>query len=222
MRIKGKFTLQLAILLLTLGLLSPSAGKLFASEYDPLVAALQRDDWQAYFSTPVQRENLNRSFDTLLDLVWNKGVNWRIRIRGIVLLGETSNPRRAHILIRMFHNPFFNAECPSIKMSLITALSSIEDDPKVVDTLIGAMSDSEIEVREAAIQALGRLESEQAVPFLIGKLNDNSFAIRRSAILSLSRIRDARALPFLRKIAEGDQDLVLRSVAASALTKMQS
>jgi hypothetical protein len=222
MRITGKFVLRLVILLLVLGLLSPSEAELFASEYDPLVALLQRDDWHAHLSTTTQRENLDRSFDTLLGLVWNKGIDWRIRIRGIVLLGETSNPRRADILIRMFHNPFFNAECPSIKMSLIIALSSIDNDPRVVDTLIEAMNDSEIEVREAAIQALGRLESERAVPFLIGKLTDKSFAIRRSAILSLSRIRDARALPFLRKIAEGDRDLVLRSEAASALARMKS
>jgi hypothetical protein len=222
MRIKKTFILQLAILLLGLGLLSPSGGKLYASQYDSLVTALQRDDWHAHFSSPIQRENLNRSFDTLIGLVWNKGINWRIRIRGIVLLGETSNPKRAEILIRMFHNPFFNAECPSIKMSLITALSSIEDDPKVVDTLIEAMGDSEIEVREAAIHALGKLESERSVPFLIGKLNDRSFAIRRSAILSLGLIRDSRAMPFLREIAEGDQDLVLRSVATAALMKMKS
>jgi HEAT repeat protein len=77
-------------------------------------------------------------------------------------------------------------------------------------------------VREAAIQALGRLESERSVPFLIGKLNDRSFAIRRSAILSLGLIRDSRAMPFLREIAEGDRDLVIRSVAAAALTKMKS
>jgi hypothetical protein len=222
MRITEKCVIQLVILFWGIGLLSPLGGKLFASEYDPLLAVLQRNDWHAHFSTATERENLNRSFDALLDLVRNKGINWRIRIRGIVLLGETSNPRRTDILISMFHNPFFNAECPSIKMSLITSLSSIENDPKVVDTLIDAMSDSEIEVREAAIRALGRLESERAVPFLIGKLNDNSFAIRRSAILSLSRIRDARALPFLTKIAEGDRDLVLRSVAASALTRMKS
>jgi hypothetical protein len=222
MRIIGKCAIQMVILCLGLGLLSPFGGKLFAAEYDSLVAALRRDDWHAHFSTATGRENLDRSFDTLLGLIHNKGLNWRIRIRGIVLLGETSNPGRAEILIRMFHNPFFNAECPSIKTSLVIALSSIENDPKVVDTLIDGMSDSEIEVREAAIQALGRLESERAVPFLIGKLNDKSFAIRRSAILSLSRIRDARALPFLRKIAAEDRDLVLRNVAASALTRMKS
>ncbi len=202
-------------------ILYPS-GKLFASGDDLLVAELQKADWHERFSTQPQKERLNSSFDTLLSLVRNKGIDWRIRIRGIVLIGETDNPGRAAILIRMFHNPFFNAECPSIKTSIVIALSSIDNDPKVVDTLIGGMSDSEIEVREAAIMALGRLGSGRAVPFLIEALKDRSFAIKRSAILSLSRIDDRRAVPFLKKMAEGDRDPLLRSVAETALTKMKS
>jgi hypothetical protein len=199
-----------------------SGPKLFASECGPLVSELQRPDWHAYFSSPAEKEKLNRSFDTLVSLTGNKGIDWRIRIRGIVLIGETDNPGKASILMHMFHNPFFNALCPSIKTSIVIALSNIDNDPKVVDTLIGGMRDPEIEVREASIRALGRIGSERAVPFLIHALKDRSFAIRRSAILSLGRIRDRRALPFLRKVAEGDRDPVLRMVAETTLRKMKS
>jgi HEAT repeats len=222
MKFARKIIVSAVVLFFTIVLLHPSGGKLFASEYDPFVAELRKADWHAHFSTGPEKERLNSSFDTLLGLVKNKGIDWRIRIRGIILLGETSNPKRAAILIHMYHNPFFNAGCPSIKMSLVIALSNIDNDSEVVDTLIEGMRDSELEVREASIQALGRLGSGRAVPFLIGALNDRSFAIRRSAILSLSRIRDRRALPFLKNIADGDSDRLLRNEAASALTKMKS
>ncbi len=221
MRIIGTFLERAVIFFLGLAICCP-AETAFASEYDTIVAGLQKDNWHAHFSAGSEREKLNRSFDMLVGLTGNKGIDWRIRIRGIILVSETNNPKRADVLIRMYHNPFFNAECPSIKSSIVTALGNVSDNQKVIDTLIEAADDSEIEVREKAILALGRPGDEKAVPFLIGKLHDRSFAIKRSAIQSLGLIRDKRAVPFLREMTGRDGDELLRMEATSALTKMKS
>ncbi len=196
--------------------------KAFAIEYDSLVAQLKKDDWQTHFSSSAEREELNRSYEALLALTENKGIHWRIRIRGIVLLSYTSNPERAVTLIRMYHNPFFNAGCPSIKSSIITALGNIDNDQKVVDTVIEGTNDSEIIVRETAIRALGKLGDGRAVPSLIGKLNDSSFAIRLAAIRSLAEIKDQRAVPHLQNIVHTDHECLLKNEALSAIDKIRS
>ncbi len=195
--------------------------KALAIEYDSLVAQLKKDDWQTHFSGSVEKEKLNMSYEALLALTENKGLNWRIRIRGIILLSYTGNPERALTLIRMYHNPFFNAGCPSIKSSIITALGNIDNDSKVVDTVIEGTNDPEIIVRETAIRVLGKLGNERAVPPLIDKLNDSSFAIRLAAIRSLAEIKDQRAVPHLQNIVSTDHEGLLKNEALSAIDKIR-
>jgi len=208
------------MLFLCLLVLNPAPGRIFASKDDTL-SQLQKDDWHEYFSNG-GKEKLNRSFDELLELANNTGLDWHIRIRGIILLSETSDPRKADVFLGMFLNPLFNWECPAVKTSVVTAFGSVDKDPRIVDALIDGMNDREVQVREAAIQVLGRIGDEKAVPFLIKKLDDRSVAIRLSAIRSLGQIKDQRAVPFLKKIADGDQDDLIRNEAASALTRMRS
>jgi hypothetical protein len=194
--------------------------KVFASDYDTLVAQLRQDDWHVHFSN--DEGKLNKSFESLLELANNRGLDWRIRIRGIILLSETSEPGRADVIVGMFRNPFFNSECPAIKTSIVTALGAVGNDQRVVDALIDGMNDRELQVREAAIQALGRLGSKKAVPFLIKKLRDKNFSIRISVVRSLGQINDQRAVPVLKDIAAGDPDNLIRNEATVVLHKMHS
>jgi HEAT repeat protein len=219
MTITRKLSGPAVILFLGLLILNPVPGKVFASEHDTLVAQLRKDDWHAYFSN--DREKLNTSFDSLLELANNRGLDWQIRIRCIILLSETRDPRKADVLVGMFRNPFFNSECPAIKTSVVTALGTIGNDEWVVDALIDGMNDRELQVREAAVQALGRLQNEKAVPFLIKKLSDRSFSIRISAVKSLGQIKDQKAIPFLKDIADHDPDDLIRNEATLALNKMK-
>ncbi len=221
MAISKKLVSPAVILVLGLFVLKAAPGKIYASQYDTLVSQLRQDNWHTYLWNG-RKEMLNQSFDALLELTNNRGLDWHIRIRGIVLLSEMSDPRKADVLIGMFLNPLFNWECPAIKTSVVTALGSIDKDPRAVDALIEGMNDRELQVREAAIQVLGRIGNEKAVPFLIKQLNDGSVAIRLSAIRSLGQIKDKRAVPFLEKISDGDQDDLLRNEAVSALTRMKS
>jgi hypothetical protein len=219
MAITGKSSGPAVILLIAFLVVNPVPGKVFASEHDTLVAQLRKDEWHAYFSN--SGEKLNKSFDSLLELANNRGLDWQIRIKCIMLLSETSDPRRADVLVGMFRNPFFNSECPAIKTNVVKALGTIDNDESVVDALIDGMNDRELQVREAAVQALGRLRNEKAVPFLIEKLSDRNFSIRISAVRSLGQIKDQKAVPFLKDIADRDPDDLIRNEATSALNKMK-
>jgi hypothetical protein len=219
MRITRKLFGPAVILFLGFLVLNSVPGKVFASEHDTLVAQLRKDKWHAHFSS--DGEKLDKSFDSLLELANNRGLDWQIRIRCIILLSETSNPRRADVLVGMFRNPFFNSVCPAIKTSVVTALGTIDNDERVVDALIDGMNDRELQVREAAVQALGRLRNEKAVPFLIEKLSDRSFSIRISAVRSLGQIKDPKAIPFLKDVADRDPDDLIRNEATLALNKMK-
>lgn len=199
-----------------------TAHRLYASEDDTLLAQLRKDDWYARFSTREEKAHLNKYFDTLIGLTKNKGIDWRIRIRGIILIGETTDPRKSEVLIRMFQNPFFNAECPSIKTSIITALSNTGGGRAVIDALIDGVGDRELLVREAAIRALGKIGDERAVPRLINELKDNSFAIRLNAVMALGQIHDQSAISVLKKIAGSDHDQLIRNEAIRALEKIKS
>jgi HEAT repeat protein len=191
-----------------------------AAQHDSLIAQLREDRWHVYFSNDKQK--LNNSFSPLLELANNRGLDWRIRIRCITLLSETSDPRRADVLVGMFRDDFFNSECPAIKTTIVRALGAVPDDQRVVDALIDGMNDRELQVREAAIQALGALRNAKAVPFLINKLSDGNFSIKMSVIRSLGQIRDPKAIPLLKNIADSDADDLLRNEATSALIKMKS
>jgi hypothetical protein len=220
MKINDKLFGPVVILFLGFLVLNPVPAKIFAADQDALVAQLRKDEWHGYFSH--DREKLNTSFDSLLELANNRGLDWRIRIRGIILLSETSDPRKADVLVGMFRDPFFNSECPAIKTNIVRALGATDNDQRAVDALIDGMNDQELQVREAAIQALGRLGNKKAVPFLIRKLSDRNFSIRISAIRSLGQIKDREVIPFLKDIADGDQDSLIRNEATLALNRMKS
>ncbi len=211
-----------AIAFLSLALLTPVIGRVYAYDSATLLMRLERDDWQDFFARKGEKEKLDKGFDELVEFAWNKGIDYRIRLRGLMLLSKIRDGRRADVLTGMYHNPFFNAGCPDIKSSLMIALGNVEGDKKAVDTLLEGMNDMELQVREAAIRSLGKLGAQKAVPFLIDRLGDKSFAIRRSVIESLGLIRDQRAVPLLERIANEDKDDLIRREAKVSLTRMKS
>jgi len=198
------------------------AGQGIASSYDSLVEQLRSDDWHEHFSRETGGKTLDQSLDGLLDLANNGGLDWRIRIRGIILLSETSGPRKVDILLNMFRDSFFNGECPAVKTTIVTALGRVGKDPRIVAALIDGTEDRELQVREASVIALGKMGDQKAVPSLIRKLDDTSFAIRLGAVKALAGIKDKRAIPYIKKIADTDRDDVMRKEARSALAKLKS
>jgi HEAT repeat protein len=202
-----------------LGPLTPTS---YASDYDQIVAALRQDDWQSRLLEPGAMDfNDEDTFDVFASLINNTGLDWRIRDRGIFVLGKSGNPRTGDFLRETFYNAFITDECPAIKSSLALALGNFRDDGRVVDVLLSGMNDDELQVREASIRALGMIGSTKAVPFLIERLRDPNFTVRLSAIRSLAMIGDRKAVPFLKDVIDKDGDAFIKNEASAALHKMQ-
>jgi HEAT repeat protein/beta-lactamase regulating signal transducer with metallopeptidase domain len=92
-----------------------------------------------------------------------------------------------------------------------------------VNSLIGALSDSDAEVRMSSVQALGQLEDERAVIALSNALrNDSDARVRRVAAWALGNIEDARAVPALTHALKNDRDAEVRRTSVWALGQIES
>lgn len=190
-----------------------------SDDTDTLVAALRSNDRQVSLSAIERLGNIRdeKVVDALMDFVVIKEEDWRIKIRGIRLLGDIGNPRSAEVLIKVLNDPFINEDCPAMRWNTAIALGNFRDNPRVVDALIWSLDYNNLVIREAVIQSLGKIGDSQAVTFLIPLLNDKSFAIKLSTIKALGQIGDLEAIPFLEKVAASDADPHIRDEALSNL-----
>lgn len=188
-----------------------------------LLSALQGNDNRARMSAVEKLGAIgdDEAVTMLMSVVADRVEDWMIKIRAIRLLGEIGNPRSTDLLLDTFTDPFLNDECPSIKWNTALALGNFKGDSRVVDTLLSAMKYENLMIREAVIQSLGNVGAPKAVPLLIPALSDKSFAIKQSAIRALRKLGKPEALPFLKKVAENDNDPLLRGEALSALKALE-
>lgn len=164
-----------------------------------------------------------KAVDALLDLVFTKAENWKIKIRAIRLLGTIPDQKVSDRLVTVFNNPFLNEECPAMKWNTAMALGQeFNKGSRAVDSLIEALGHDNLLVREAAIQSLGKIGDSRAVPYLIPELKDRNFAIRFSAIKALGNIGSAEAEVFLRQVADTDNDPYVQQAAEAALDKIRA
>ncbi|MDA8082175.1 MAG: HEAT repeat domain-containing protein [Nitrospiraceae bacterium] len=193
----------------------------FAADRDTLLRELKGDDWEVRLMKKDADALTDRqSVESLIRLIRNAGLDWRLQIRGIRVLGELHTAAAEEALIQMFSDVFFHQGCPAVKTSLARALGNFRD-PRVVSALLEKLDDSELPVRAASIVSLGRVGDAAAVPYLIERLNDPSFMIRSSAIVALGQLGDTRALPALEKTADSDSEPLLRMEARAALTRVR-
>lgn len=85
---------------------------------------------------------------------------------------------------------------------------TLRDAELAVPALTRNLYHQDFEVREAAAQALGKLEEDaiDAVPLLIMALFDSSLSVREGAAAALGSIGDKRAVPALAQCLEGHND----------------
>jgi beta-lactamase regulating signal transducer with metallopeptidase domain len=75
----------------------------------------------------------------------------------------------------------------------LSAQTAAATDPKTIDALIGALSDSDPDVREMVVVTLGRMRDPRIVPALLPLLKDSNTEVREQAVFALARTRDPRA-----------------------------
>jgi HEAT repeat protein/beta-lactamase regulating signal transducer with metallopeptidase domain len=88
--------------------------------------------------------------------------------------------------------------------------------------LVGSLSDSNAEVREAAARSLGNLQEPRAVEALMNAMTtDTDAEVRRTAAWALGQIEDERAVPALIRALSDDRDVEVRRTAVWALGQIE-
>jgi len=108
---------------------------------------------------------------------------------------------------------------PASKLLAVAAAAQDTLNPRVVASLVRALSDSTAAVRKEAAEALGRLKATAAVPGLIRGLNDEDASVRQTLVRALARIGDNRAADGL-IAALNDPSRQVRNYAAEALGRL--
>lgn len=195
-----------------------------AGDIDKAAADLENSEWQTRLKgvetlgTMMKNE---RALDLLLKVADSRQEYWPVKIKAMLLIGESKDPRAIEVLLRVFNDTFLHNECPSIKSFAAIALGNFNDDRRVVDTLITGLTDGEVLTREACVDSLGKIKNARAVPYLIPLLNDKSDAVKLSTIRALEKIGDTQAVPHLKKVAENSGDKVVRDQARLALNNFK-
>jgi len=180
-------------------------------------------DWQIRLATVEKLRNARdeQTITLLMEVVNTREERTPVKMTAIQLLGEAGDPRAIEVLLPIFNDTFLNWECPALKSYTATALGSFKGDKRVVEALISGIDDGELLTREASIQSLGKIGSQEAVPHLIRVLNDEHVSIRLSAIKALGDIGNPQATPHIQRIAENEKDSVVKDQAERALGKLR-
>jgi HEAT repeat protein len=197
-----------------------AASTAFAAEgFDKIKADLDSKEWEVRLAAVEKLNNLKdeQTIDLLTQIAGNRAEYWPVKIKAIKLLGESADPKVVSILLTIFNEPFYNWECPAIKSYTALALGNFKGNAKVVDSLIAGINDRELFTREASIQSLGRIGNPAAVLPLVAALNTESITVKLSSIKALEMIGDPQAIPHIQRIAENDNDPVIKDQAKAAL-----
>ena len=112
-------------------------------------------------------------------------------------------------------------EKQQIRQAAAQALGFMKAD-EAVSALIESVSvsSSDYLLRQAAVEALGRIGDSRALEPLLEVLQDREWKARWSAIYALGRIGDEQALPFLHRCLLEEEDTILRKSAAVTLGQL--
>lgn len=219
--LKYKNILLIPSILLALIILIPLTAR--ADDTAKIKKELDSSDWQVRQKAVEKLANRSdaEAVNLLLSVAGTRTEYWPVKIKAMLLLGETMDPRAKKLLLTIFYDPNLHWECPSIKTHAVIALGNFKGDYHVVDALITALDDHEKMTREAAIQSLGKSGNPKAVPHIIEHLNESSFAIKLSAIEALEALGDPQAIAPLQKVAENDSDVLIREKAKEAIATLK-
>lgn len=185
--------------------------------------SLNNLDWQGRVAAVEKLRNARdrETVTFLMEVLSTREERTPVKMTAIQLLGEAGDPRAIEVLLPIFNDATLNWECPALKSYTAMALGSFKGDKRVVDALISGIDDGELLTREASVQSLGRIGSQEAVPHLIRILNDEHVSMRLSAIKALGDIRNPQAISPIQRIAENDKDAVVKNQAEMALLKLR-
>jgi HEAT repeat protein len=188
---------------------------------DLLINVLSLDDWESKLLNRISLEDLKQdeNFKNLLFIANNKGINWKLRIRAIKILGFMDYKKVVPYLVDMFNDHFFHDNCPSIKSYVALALGYYKEE-SVINTLISGLNDKEILVREAVVNSLGKIGDKRVLPYLIKALNDKSFAVKIASLKAIERISDPSVIEHIKDFLKNIDDDILKREVEGIIEKL--
>ncbi|MBD3867793.1 MAG: HEAT repeat domain-containing protein [Acidobacteria bacterium] len=113
--------------------------------------------------------------------------------------------------------PAPGAESPELPLELRAKILMAEDQGELDEPLRSACSSADMQVREEAARALGRIGGVEAIRLAGALLDDPSHGVRAEAVLALGLSRDGGVLDRMLKLA-GDESPRVRANLALALS----
>jgi HEAT repeat protein len=196
------------------------AVRVFAGDLEDLTKKLYAYDINIQISAveELAKRGDEKAVEALLEFVFMKTENWKVKVRAIRLLGDIPDTEVSDKLVTVFNDPFLNYECPAMKWHTAVALGHRHNKgTRAVDALIDALDYNNLLIQEAAIQSLGKIGDPLSVPYLITALNDDRFAVKYNAVKALENIGSKEAVPFLQKIADTEKDPLLKEETQKAI-----
>ncbi len=150
----------------------------------------------------------SRAVDPLITLLKNEDPE--VRWRAVEALGKIQNQRAIEPLIDALKD-----HSSRVRESTIEALGMMKKDKKVIEALIGAWKDSDIDVRKITAEVLVDIGSQAVEPLIKLLKHDDSY-LRWRAAWALGKIRDPKAVEYLTPLLQ-DEVSEVRFIATEAL-----
>lgn len=158
----------------------------------------------------------SHSNDDLAALLEHHDMRVRLRVQfAMVSAGESA--------IDGFRKALAASESQLARIHSIWGLGQLaRSTAKAVAPILGALNDSDAEVRAQAARALGDARITEATAPLIERLRDKSLRVRYLAAQSLGKLKQSNAAgPLIELVrTNNDEDLVVRHAAAFALSQL--
>jgi HEAT repeat protein len=93
--------------------------------------------------------------------------------------------------------------------------------PSRIAVLARGLRHPQAEVRSATVEALGRIQRQEASQLVIEALTDNAPKVREAAVVTLARIGARDLEPTFARLAANDSSKTVRRAATAALARLR-
>jgi hypothetical protein len=211
------FALCLAVLILAVTFLTPSAGAQSPDDRaaDTLFTHLHARDWavEGEVKRLLGEAQASGNIQPFLSALQSRR-DWQTREKAAWVLGMVGNANAVEGLSASLRD-----ESPSVRHTAAWALGRIGD-ARAIDALAANLNDSSAETRSGAVWALGSIGEPRAVDTVIRALTDPNPDVRTAAAWALGAIGDLRAETALQHALE-DHNAEVRKKAAEALARLR-
>ncbi len=161
------------------------------------------------------RELLTRQPDVLMQALQDPDL--RVRAEAALFLAQSTDPETAKALLSLLEGD----ELP-VRLSALRGLAEVGCGPLLPQVLELARSSDVVEVRRAALAAVGRSGRPEGQRALVEALEDRHWEIRSAAIDLMGSSGDRRFIPVLLRELERDPDLLVKQTVVQALTRLEA